>query len=146
MRLQHKSGVIIAVLSVVIILTTLFSGNAFETPSTLINNAQNSIESKSLFEVNLSGNSTIIPHTIIKDELSLHASISDCWVAYKGRVYDITKFLPKHPGTAQAILPFCGNANEFEAAFTKKHGTAKANLLMKVGVFMGDFSVKGGVV
>ena len=76
-------------------------------------------------------------------ELNTHSKMEDCWISYKGKVYDITNWLPKHPGTAQAILPYCGTAQEFEDAFTEKHGTSKAGLLMKVGTFMGDFENKG---
>jgi cytochrome b involved in lipid metabolism len=76
-------------------------------------------------------------------ELSQHNSVSDCWVSYKGKVYDITSFLPRHPGTAGTISPYCGSATEFENAFTKKHGTSKVSVLMSVGVFMGDFDVIG---
>ncbi len=178
MKLQHKSVLIIAIISLLIIFIALFSGSAFETPS-LQNNNQNvksdngkneNIKNDTVNTYNTDGtisiqtklpskipsrydslvtaveNSNVTPHTIIKSELSTHTTINDCWVGYKGRVYDITNFLPKHPGTAQAILPYCGTAKAFEDAFTKKHGTSKANLLMKVGVFIGDFSIKGGVV
>ena len=87
-----------------------------------------------------STNGTII---ISPAELSQHTSLENCWVAYKGKVYDVTGWLPKHPGTAGAILPYCGTAQEFEDAFTKQHGTTKAGLLMKVAVLMGDFKVRG---
>ncbi len=33
-------------------------------------------------------------------ELSRHNNASDCWVAIKGKVYDVTAFLYEHPGTA----------------------------------------------
>ena len=75
------------------------------------------------------------------EELLKHNTKTDCWVAYKGKVYDITSWLPRHPGTSSAIEPYCGSSSKFEEAFTKKHGTTKASLLMKVGVFMGDFKV-----
>ena len=84
-----------------------------------------------------------LPITI--SELNAHNNINDCWVAYTGKVYDITSWLPRHPGKAEAILPYCGTAKEFEDAFTKQHGTKFASLLMKVGTFMGDFEDKGGL-
>ena len=86
-----------------------------------------------------SNNARVISAT----ELSLHSIEKDCWVAYNGKVYDVTEWLPQHPGSADAIIPYCGTAEEFETAFTNQHGTTKASLLMKVGVLMGDFKVAG---
>ena len=77
--------------------------------------------------------------------LAKHNSQSDCWVSYKYKVYDITAFLPKHPGSIAAILKYCGSAEDFENAFTKKHGTSKVSTLMKVGVLIGDFEIVGKI-
>ena len=32
------------------------------------------------------------------DEVSKHNKESDAWLVYTGYVYDVTKFVPKHPG------------------------------------------------
>ena len=32
------------------------------------------------------------------EEVAKHASADDCWVIVEGKVYDITKFIPRHPG------------------------------------------------
>jgi cytochrome b involved in lipid metabolism len=66
---------------------------------------------------------------ISASELFLHNKESDCWVSYEGKVYDVTKFLPFHPGGAAAIVKYCGTASEFEKGFTTKHGTSKVNVL-----------------
>jgi|SRR3989344_4377276 len=76
-------------------------------------------------------------------ELSNHNTESDCWVAYDGKVYDITSFLPNHPGSARAIAPYCGTSDSFKNAFERKHGTSKVQTLMSIGVLMGDFDVMG---
>ncbi len=62
-----------------------------------------------------------IDGVITKDELKKHNSESDCWVVYKGNVYDVTKFLPIHPGGVKKIAQFCGTV-KFEETFLKKHG------------------------
>lgn len=85
-------------------------------------------------------NSNAMIGNVSQNELAKHNTLNDCWVSYKGKVYDITSWLPKHPGTAGAILPYCGSSSAFEQAFTAQHGTTKAGFLVKVGVFMGDFS------
>lgn len=82
-------------------------------------------------------------NAISLQQLSQHDKEGDCWIAYNGKVYDITSWLPRHPGTAAAIAPYCGTEEEFTAAFTRKHGTSKASLLMQVGTFMGDFEIVG---
>lgn len=78
-------------------------------------------------------------------ELSQHNSLDDCWISYDGKVYDITSYLPRHPGSAGKILPYCGSATEFEEAFVDQHGTSKVSLLMRVGTFIGDFDVMGNI-
>ena len=40
-------------------------------------------------------------------DVAMHNSGSDCWLAIDGRVYDVTSFIPSHPG-GQAILQGCG--------------------------------------
>lgn len=74
---------------------------------------------------------------ITRDELGKHKTQGDCWIAYKGTVYNITAWLPRHPGSAAAIAPYCGTAEEFAAAFNRQHGTGKDNRLKREGVDKG---------
>jgi|SRR3989338_8779945 len=71
-------------------------------------------------------------------ELAKHKTKEDCWISYKGNVYDLTNWLPKHPGTAGAIAPFCGTSSEFEKAFIDKHDTSKVDKLMEEGIYKGE--------
>lgn len=41
------------------------------------------------------------------DEVSAHNTSSDCWMVIDGKVYDVTSFIPSHPGGA-TIIAFCG--------------------------------------
>lgn len=41
-------------------------------------------------------------------EVAKHNTEDDCWVVVNGRVLDVTKFLPDHPGGKKAILLFAG--------------------------------------
>ncbi len=77
------------------------------------------------------------PGVISRAELAKHNTQSDCWIGYKGTVYDVTSWLPRHPGSAGAIAPFCGTADEFAAAFNKQHGTSREGKLQKEGVNEG---------
>ena len=103
-------------------------------------NEQTSVQQKDLF---FNGDST--KKEVSLQELAPHNSQSDCWVAYDGKVYDITSFLPNHPGTAGRIIPYCGTAKEFQKAFVRQHGTKQVSLLMSVGTFIGDFDIIGDV-
>ena len=42
------------------------------------------------------------------DEISQHVSRRDCWIVLHGKVYDVTRFLPDHPGGDHIILAFGG--------------------------------------
>ncbi|MEK6899577.1 MAG: cytochrome b5-like heme/steroid binding domain-containing protein [Nanoarchaeota archaeon] len=75
---------------------------------------------------------------IFSVDLSKHNALSDCWVGYQGKAYDITAWLPKHPGSADAILPYCGTSSEFETAFKGQHGTYQVGKLIKEGKYKGD--------
>ena len=45
--------------------------------------------------------------TYSTDEVAQHNSKDDCWLILDGKVYDVTKFIPAHPG-GKAILEGCG--------------------------------------
>ncbi|KAJ8087261.1 fatty acid alpha-hydroxylase [Marasmius tenuissimus] len=42
------------------------------------------------------------------EDISAHKSSSSCWVSRNGRVYDITSFLPDHPGGDDIVLKYAG--------------------------------------
>lgn len=46
--------------------------------------------------------------TIDAAELANHRSAESCWVVLYGNVYDVTDFIPSHPGGAKAILQLAG--------------------------------------
>lgn len=64
-----------------------------------------------------------------------HSSRTDCWSAINGSVYDLTSWIPKHPGGEGAIVQLCGK--DGSAKFNGQHGgdSGKAKILtgFKVG-------------
>jgi hypothetical protein len=70
-------------------------------------------------------------------ELATHNKEGDCWIAYKGEVFDVTSYLPRHPGGVGAIKQHCGTSDSFEEAFTDQHGTSKVGTLKKQGLYKG---------
>jgi cytochrome b involved in lipid metabolism len=75
--------------------------------------------------------------SVSQSELASHNKESDCWIAYQGGVYDVTDYVPIHPGGAAQIVPLCGTSDKFEDAFTTQHGTSKVRILEKMGVYKG---------
>ncbi|KAF3908717.1 hypothetical protein ABW20_dc0103449 [Dactylellina cionopaga] len=50
------------------------------------------------------------------DEIAKHNSADSCWVIIHGKAYDVTEFLPEHPGGSKIILKYAGKdaTEEFE--------------------------------
>lgn len=64
------------------------------------------------------------------DELSTHGSKEDCWVAVDGKVYDVTTWIPKHPGGEDVLTLSAGRdvTNMFESYHPFSGETASAIL------------------
>mmetsp|Transcript_71097 Transcript_71097/g.197497 ORF Transcript_71097/g.197497 Transcript_71097/m.197497 type:complete len:270 (-) Transcript_71097:71-880(-) len=54
-------------------------------------------------DTNASGERKVSP-----EEIAEHISDQSCWVVLKGEVWDLTSFLPEHPGGPGAILEYAG--------------------------------------
>ncbi len=69
---------------------------------------------------------------ISSQELAQHARSDDCWLAIRGGVYDITKYLPDHPSRSGVVEPWCGKeATQAYETKTKgrKHSEAADKML-----------------
>lgn len=55
-------------------------------------------------------------------DLSQHASSKSCWSAVSGNVYDLTKWIPLHPGGQSVIDAICGR--DGTASFNGQHAGA----------------------
>lgn len=53
-------------------------------------------------------NDNVNPKEFTLDEIAKHNNEQDCWVIIRDIVYDLTKFLPDHPGGKKAIMLFAG--------------------------------------
>lgn len=57
---------------------------------------------------------------IALSEVEQNASAESCWVAIDGDVYDLTDWIPQHPGGADRIEALCGT--DGTAQFEGQHG------------------------
>ena len=53
-------------------------------------------------------------------DLKKHASAKSCWSAINGNVYDLTKWINRHPGGSTVITALCGR--DGTAGFNGQHG------------------------
>lgn len=42
------------------------------------------------------------------EDLAQHSTPSSCWITRNGKVYDVTSFMPDHPGGDDLILKYAG--------------------------------------
>ena len=53
-------------------------------------------------------------------QVKAHNSASDCWTVVNKKVYDVTRWVGRHPGGKSAILSLCGK--DGSRAFLGQHG------------------------
>lgn len=76
---------------------------------------------------------------ISMDEVKKHDKRSDCWMAIDKKVYDITEFIPEHPG-GSIIVQGCGSDATTMFEMQRKHqGDRTQSLLSKY--YIGELKV-----
>lgn len=60
------------------------------------------------------------PKSYTAAQVAKHSTASSCWTIVGKSVYDLTKFIPLHPGGQAMIKSLCGKNGT--AAFTGQHG------------------------
>jgi len=63
------------------------------------------------------------PKAYSLEEVAKHNQREDCWFVVNDKVYDVTKYIPKHGGGEKPILNNCGK--EATKAFETKGGEGK---------------------
>ena len=51
------------------------------------------------------------------EEINKHNTEDDCWIAVYDQIYNVTKFLDKHPGGKKVLMELAGK--DGTEAFTK---------------------------
>ncbi|KAI1436761.1 FMN-dependent dehydrogenase [Xylaria sp. CBS 124048] len=72
---------------------------------------------------------------ISAEEVAKHTTSESCWVVLYGKVYDVTEFLPSHPGGSKIILQLAGRDATEDFDPVHPPGTLEENL--KPGTKLG---------
>jgi len=98
-------GILVAFsfLTAVFVTGILMSQNNQKITNDALNGATNS---------NFGGNNTGANNsggvTLNLAEVAKHNTSNNCWLLISGKIYNVTSFLPSHPGEAQSIIQDCG--------------------------------------
>lgn len=68
-------------------------------------------------------------------DIAKHRDAQSCWSAINGNVYDLTSWIPQHPGGPQAILSICGI--DGSGTFNAMHGGAPRQAMILAGFKIG---------
>lgn len=63
------------------------------------------------------------PSKIAVEDVAKHCTPEDCWVIVHGKVYDVTQYIPRHPGGAMIYVKAGGDCSQL---FDSYHTTPKA--------------------
>ena len=124
-----------AILPILIIMALILTGCGENSVQELENTQKTAADS-------ITGSSVAIDaeaKTVTLKEISEHNTESDCWIGYKGKAYDMTEWIPKHPGGI-FIKKYCGTTMEFQNAFLKKHAEKYEAKLPKVTKYLGEIA------
>jgi cytochrome b involved in lipid metabolism len=71
-------------------------------------------------------------------DVAKHADAQSCWSAINGNVYDLTAWIPQHPGGPDKILQICGI--DGSAKFNAQHGGAQLQQQILAGFKIGTLA------
>mmetsp|Transcript_8389 Transcript_8389/g.25207 ORF Transcript_8389/g.25207 Transcript_8389/m.25207 type:complete len:132 (+) Transcript_8389:109-504(+) len=69
------------------------------------------------------------PRAVPTDEVAQHATEADAWTVLDGRVYDMTAYLPYHPGGVEILLPVAGR--DCTKEFRRYHAYINGHTLLR---------------
>ncbi len=112
---MNSKGIIILASVILVLILVPFSIFFLSSGASSQNTSSTSSSSKS---VSTSSASTSVKLT--SSETAKHNTESDCYMIVNGKVYDVTTYLPVHPGGASRIIQYCGK--DGTQAFDTKGG------------------------
>lgn len=69
-------------------------------------------------------------------DVKSHSTQNDCWSVIDGKVYNLTSYVPRHPGGIDEIVKACGNDGTSLFESQPKHGASAKNQLesLQIGI------------
>ena len=74
------------------------------------------------------------------EEIAKHNSRDSCWVIVHGRAYDVTEFLPEHPGGPKIILKYAGKDATEQFYNLHRHAVIQKYSDLQIGTIQGEQS------
>ena len=97
-------------------------------------NADITVAELGMYEVGTLDTSTAAPG-FTAAEVAQHSTATDCWSIVNGMVYDLTDWIPQHPGGPQVINAMCGK--DVSAGFNGQHAGAQSPAEMLASYKLG---------
>lgn len=72
-------------------------------------------------------------------EVSTHSSKESCYTVVRGKVYDITSYIPRHPGGEREIMKICGK--DGTSLFEGQHGGQSGPESKLQSFFIGNLAI-----
>lgn len=79
---------------------------------------------------------TVASGIALRDQVASHNTRQSCWTIINGNVYDLTSWVPQHPGGEDAILRLCGK--DGSGIFNRQHGGQARQAAVLAGFKIGS--------
>lgn len=80
------------------------------------------------------------------EDLSNHKTAASCWVSRHGKVYDISTFLPDHPGGEDVVLKYAGGSVDATMKDGEEHEHSEAAYDMMEEYLVGRLGTEESIV
>jgi len=117
--MKNKTLVYIIVILVIVLGLYLFTLN----DKNYVNNdvvSQPNVSDNVMSDNTSEGVISDTPSEYTMTDVSLHNNESNCWTAINGFIYNVTSWIPQHPGGRDKIISLCGI--DGSSAFNSQHG------------------------
>jgi len=126
----------------ILLILIVLGGGYYFFRSKTNNTNYNNVDQNNLSTINTATASTTTTASSTKTytltDVATHSSSGSCWSAISGKVYNLTSWIGKHPGGAQAILAICGK--DGTQAFNGKHGMDPRAKGVLPNFYLGDLA------
>lgn len=78
------------------------------------------------------------PSGITMSDVATHNTRTSCWSVINGGVYDLTSWIPNHPGGEKSILSICGI--DGSQKYNREHGGKQKPTTILAGFKLGNLS------